>query len=114
MHLFSPLFWDVMTPVATGVIVGIILSRFNKKMQGRDDKRETERQRRAEIKEKESRYRMSLLWAIAKLSYATAVAQKRGHTNGEMEDALESYDEAKADYNNFINDVHSQVVTKEE
>jgi hypothetical protein len=113
MSGIPPIVWDILTPIITGIVVAIISGRFNKHIQDLDDKREQEREIREKVKEKEVYSRISLLFATAKLSYATAIAVRDGKTNGEMQDALKSYDEAKDKYNSFINEVHSKVVSKD-
>ena len=42
--------------------------------------------------------------AGSKLAYATAVAIERGSTNGELREAKEAYNEAKAAYLDFLNE----------
>ena len=43
-----------------------------------------------------------MIWANNKLSYSCAMALKRGYANGEVEDALVSYNGAKSKYEQFL------------
>jgi hypothetical protein len=47
---------------------------------------------------------MELQMATAKMSYAVAMALKRGHANGEVEEAIEAYEEARKKYLDFLNE----------
>ena len=38
------------------------------------------------------------------MSYAVAMAMKRGHANGEVEDAVDAYEKARAKYLAFLNE----------
>lgn len=80
-----------------GIIVGIILAFWNRGQKKRDDKnseREDERQHSEEL-------RISLLVASAQLSYAVAMAIKRGSPNGEIEEGIKEYNKAMEKFRKF-------------
>lgn len=77
-----------------GVISGIILRRLDK-MEKKQDSRE-------EARKQESVLTISGLKAVGHLSEATALAVKRGHTNGEMDTAFEYYREFTDDLNDYL------------
>ena len=54
-----------------------------------------------EARRQSDQLKLSLLMATAQLSYAVAVAIKRGHPNGEIEEAAEQYNEALAAFREF-------------
>jgi len=77
-----------------GIISGIVLRKIdkvNKKLDG---------QKEARIEE--SVVIISGIKAIGHLAEATAIAQRNGHTNGEMETALKYYAKSKDEMNNFL------------
>lgn len=77
-----------------GVVSGIVLRRIdsmNKKL----DKQE-------EARIDESVVIISGIKAIGHLAEATAIAQRDGHTNGEMKTAIEYYTDSKDGLNDFL------------
>lgn len=77
-----------------GIVSGIVLRRIdgmNKKL---------DRQEEARIDE--SVLTISGLRAIGHLAEATAIAQRDGHTNGEMKTALEYYKDSKDELNDYL------------
>lgn len=81
------------------LVVGVIMACFNRRQRMRDE----ERRKYLEIKRSETLLSMKLLMAAAKLSYAVAMAHKRGEPNGEIEEGIEAYEEAKYEYLEFLN-----------
>lgn len=77
--------------------VSIIMALFNRKQSKRD---EAVLEREAQRCESE-RVKLALLVATAKLSYAVAMAWKRGEPNGEVEDGIEQYREAMMEFKQF-------------
>ena len=59
---------------------------------------------RHKAQKKEALLSMELQMATAKMSYAVAMAVKRGHANGEVEEAIEAYEEARKKNNDFLNE----------
>lgn len=90
-------FIEFIKALAPGIVVGIVLSYWNKK-QNKRDSAITEAEKTHIRSEK---VKLSLLLATAKLSYATAMAIKRGTPNGEMEDAIDRYGEALGEFREF-------------
>lgn len=86
MELFISALWAA----APGIITGIVLACWNRKQKRHDDE-----SARAEADKLESEmFRLDLEIATAQLSYAVAMAVKRGSPNGEMETAIEQYAKA--------------------
>lgn len=83
-------FWSVVQAALPSLLVSVVMAVFGRKQKKRDA---ATREREAERLEAEN-VQVSLLVASAKLSYALAVAIKRGAPNGEVEDGLEQYREA--------------------
>ena len=82
---------------APGIIVGIIMARWNKQQKGREDERKTAEKERI----KSEKLRISLLMATAQLSYAVAMAIKRGAPNGEIEAGIDQYENAMQKFREF-------------
>ena len=83
--------------ILPGIIVGIALAIWNRREKHRD-----ERQKQREMERIESeRLRISLLLATAQLSYAVAMAKKRGTPNGEIEVGVEQYNKAMNQFRAF-------------
>lgn len=78
-------------------LVGGLVSFFERKRDKRDKQAEETEQRRR-IGE---RIQITLILAVAKLSYAVAMAYKRGQPNGEMEEAIEQYKESMNAFKRF-------------
>jgi len=90
------------------ILVGIFLWYFNRK----SDRHYKATEDRAELRRKEGRLSLEMQMATAKLSYATATALKRGYANGEVEDGIEAYEEAKNNYYKFINDQYVEHINE--
>ena len=91
-YLFSVLFESVLLVMAVFYL---------QRRQRRGDSRAEER---AAIRRRESLLNLQMTMAGSKLAYATAVAIERGSTNGELREAKEAYNEAKAAYLDFLNE----------
>ena len=83
-------FWSVVQAALPSLLVGVVMALFNRGQKKRDA---ATREREAARLEAEN-VQVSLLVASAKLSYALAMAVKRGAPNGEVEDGVEQYREA--------------------
>lgn len=77
-----------------GIISGIVLRRLDR-MEKKEDGRDAARK-------EESVLVISGLKAVGHLSEATALAQKRGHTNGEMDTALDYYTKFNDDLSRYL------------
>ena len=81
---------EIALAIIPALIVGIIMANFNKQQKKRD-----ERQMQAdEQRQKNESLKLNLLLATAQLSYAVAMAIKRGSPNGEIEEGVEQYNKA--------------------
>ena len=90
-------FLDIAQAALPSLLVATVMALFNRSQKKRDaDARERETARL----EAES-VQVSLLVASAKLSYALAMAVKRGAPNGEVEDGVEQYREAMKAFKKF-------------
>lgn len=95
--------------VAPSIFVGVVMAYFNRKQ----SKKDKEIEDRAEARKKESLLLLKMQFAIGKLSYATAVAVRDGKTNGEMKEGIETYDNAVAEYNRFVNETHVEFLQED-
>lgn len=82
---------------APGIITGIVLAYWNRQQKRRDDTQTREATDRVESE----MMRLDLEVATAQLSYATAMAVKRGTANGEMEPAIGQYEKAMEKFRKF-------------
>lgn len=105
LSLLGQILIAVLPTVVTGVILG-----WWTHIQKRQDEERAEREIRRLQSEK---LRISLLVAAAKLSYATAVAMKRGYSNGEVEDGIKQYQEAMKDFKNFERELVAKQVVED-
>lgn len=83
--------------VLPGIVTGIVMAFWNKRQKERDERAdEKERERvRSEL------LRISLLVATAQLSYAVAMAVKRGRPNGEIEVGVAQYEKSMEEFRQF-------------
>lgn len=96
MEWWQSLIVGIVPSVISAVIVFVVTGRISRAERYRDT--------RAEARKKESLMALELQMATAKLSYAVAVAVKRGEPNGEIEDGITAYTEAKGKYLAFLNE----------
>lgn len=96
--------WIVKLLVEVFVIGGIV-SFFERKREKRDKQAEEGEQRRR----LGERIQITLILAVAKLSYAVAMAYKRGQPNGEMEEAIEQYKESMSAFKKFERELVADV-----
>ena len=82
------------------VLCGVFMAWFNRQQRRKDAHIE----RRAEARRKESLLSLELQMATAKLSFATAIAVKRGRANGEVEEGIAAYEAARKKYLTFLNE----------
>lgn len=88
-------FQALITPILTGLIVWLI---------------ERHKAKKDELKEEAEEVNRAVNYATMQLAYATAMAVKRGKANGEVEDALKAYNEAKQSRDKFNEKLQSQVI----
>ena len=94
--------------VLPSIFCAIVMVYFNRKINARDKRIES----RAELRKQESLLSLKMAFANGKLGYAAAMAVKRGQANGEIEDAIDSYEEAVSEYNKFVNELHYETLEK--
>ena len=87
----------VISAIAPSLIVGIVLFYWERR-QKKHDNRTNERDK---LQIEADMRRLDLEVATAQLSYAVAMAIKRGSPNGEIEEALESYNGAMKKFRQF-------------
>lgn len=91
-------FWQWLAEACIpGVVVGVVMYYFNRKQ---SSSREAEAEAEAR-RIKADLLRTDLLVATASLSYAVAMAIKRGAPNGEIEEGVERYDKAMEKFRDF-------------
>ncbi len=83
--------------VLPGIVVGIVMAVWNKRQKVRDKKTEEKDKERV----KSELLRISLLLASAQLSYAVAMAVKRGRPNGEIEIGVAQYEKSMDEFRKF-------------
>lgn len=83
--------------VAPGIVVGVVMAFFNRKQNKRNAREDRLLQDRIEKEVVE----LDLLLAVSQLSYAVAMAIKRGTPNGEMEVAMTQYDKAMGKFRKY-------------
>ena len=99
--------WGILAAITPGLIVGVVMARFNRRQKERDD----EEKAQAAIRLKNEILRLELLIASAQLSYAAVMALQRGSTNGEVEPAVEKYKAAMASFREFEHEHFSKAVS---
>lgn len=87
------LIWALLPGITTGIVLAIFTYKYNKATQRQDEREKAQR--------KERKLNLDLTFASAQLAYACAMAIKRGKPNGEIEEAVESYEKALISYRDF-------------
>ena len=100
--------WTTILSILSPVLVGIFLFFFQRSQTEKDKAVADDHKARC----KESLLSLEMITAAADLSYATAIAVKRGYANGEVEIGIASYEKAKENYRLFMTEqaVNSTVV----
>lgn len=88
---------EILKAIVPSLMVGIVLGIWNRK-QNKRNQAEDAREKNAMQKEV---LQLDLLVASSQLSYAVAMAIKRGTPNGEMEDAITQYNKAMGKFRRF-------------
>ena len=95
--LYVNIIFQFFAAMLPSLIVGIVLACWNRKQNASEKRRETQIADKAEL----DKLRLDLLVATAQLAYATAMAWKRGAPNGEMEEAMATYERAMRHFRDF-------------
>ena len=85
--------------ILPSLFVAVVMAFFNRGQKKRDEHRASYEAARKQ----EMMLHLQLQMATADLSYAVAMAIKRGSPNGEVEAGIKAYDEARAEYDKFLN-----------
>lgn len=94
----------IIISIVGSVISGMVLfflQRFFKAKAKRDEERD-------KADERENYLILKSIDAVGKLTYANAVAIRDGKTNGEMHDAMESYNETKQEMYEYLLEQNSK------
>lgn len=95
----------LLSGVISGALVAVFTAVFNRHYEKANSKDDAE----AEERKKEARLSLDLLFASLKLSYACAMAIKRGAPNGEIEVGVAAYEKAMESYRNFERDKMAEI-----
>lgn len=87
----------IISSILPSLTVGILLAIFNRKQQKQMQHKEQIEKEKLESEVLE----LNLVVATAQLSYAVAMALKRGEPNGEIEEGIEAYEKAMEDFRKF-------------
>lgn len=88
---------ELVQAIAPSLIVGVVLALWERKQKKKDAQRNVQEQTIVEG----DMLRIDLEVATAQLSYAVAMAYKRGYANGEMETAIARYEKAMEKFRMF-------------
>ena len=91
---------DYVITIAQTVFISMLVYYLQRKQKDSDAKAEE----RAKAIKEETILQLEMSMANNKLSYAVAMAMKRGKANGEVEEAIEAYEKAKANFYKFMNE----------
>lgn len=100
MDVLHEAFWAIVP----GIIVGVVMAVWNK-WQKAGEQRQREREQNAD---KGEVLKLSLLVAAAQLSYAVAMAVKRGKPNSEIEVGVQQYNVAMEKFRNYEREMISK------
>lgn len=89
---------------AASLLPSVITAMLVFYMQRGQKRRDQEADARMAARKKEYLLSLDIQVATSKMAYASAMAIKRGSTNGEMEDALVAYAKAKKAWVDFMNE----------
>lgn len=93
-----------LTTAIAAAIPSVLCGVFMFYLQRQQRRKDEHIERRAEARRREGLLSLELQMATAKLSFATAVAVKRGKANGEVEEGIEAYETARHKYLAFLNE----------
>ena len=96
---------QILYAIIPSFTVGIMLAIYNNQQK----KREAKREEAERIRQKSEKIKLDLLLATAKLSYAVAMAIKRGKPNGEVEEGIKVYEEALENLKEFEREQLSKI-----
>ena len=88
---------EIFFALLPSLLVSVYMVFFNRHVNKKDKYSESFDQARRQS----DQLKLSLLMATAQLTYAVAIAIKRGHPNGEIEEGIEQYDDALKRFREF-------------
>jgi biopolymer transport protein ExbB/TolQ len=100
--------WTIILNIVQTIVAAMIIWYW----QRRQTKKEAIVARRAEIRKEESLLSLEMNMANAKLTYAVAKAYKKGELNGELDEGINAYKEAKDKYLKFLNEQASESLNR--
>lgn len=89
--------WSYLIGLLPAIVTGMVVFYLQRSQKKRDAKEEE----RARMRHLETRVQLDLQLATAKLSYAVAMAIKRGEPNGEVEEGIREYNKALNGFREF-------------
>ena len=110
--MIDPSVYCAAISAASAIACAIIGARRARR--DREEKAQRERvEARAAQRAKEGRLQLAMIHAVGKLTVGVAMALKRGHCNGEVEDGLEAVQKADTEYAAFLESVAVEHLTNE-
>ncbi|MBO5969673.1 MAG: hypothetical protein J6S14_14360 [Clostridia bacterium] len=91
----------LISAITPSIICGVFMVHYNRKQ----NKKDAAVEKRAAERKKESLLALEMNMANAKLSYAVAMAVKRGKPNGEVEEGIAAYEAARKKYLQFLDNI---------
>lgn len=101
--------WQYIIPGCFTIIVAII-ELIAAKDRKRTKKFTEDLEKRAALREEESRLSMQMMYATLQLSIVTSNALTGGHNNGNVEQARTNAQKAEADYQQFLQKVAASTI----
>lgn len=89
---------------ALGLLPSVLTAMIAFYLQRRQRKRDAQIDARVEARKHEGLLQLELQMATAKLTYAVAMAVKRGIANGEVEEGIEAFEQARRKYAHFLSE----------
>lgn len=103
--------WQYIIPALATIgvaIIELIAHRDRKRIKEENE----ERDRKAALRDEESRCSMQMMYATMQLSIVNANALTGGHNNGNVEQARFEAQKAEAEYQHFLQKVAAAAITK--
>lgn len=103
---FSEILWKLLPSIITGAVLFY--------WQRQQNKRDKAQEAKIAARKREELLHLNLLTANAKLSYAVAVAIKRGKANGEVEEGVTAYETAMDAYQAFLREQAAEHIIEQQ
>lgn len=105
---------EIICAIITGV-AAIICAAMAAQASKREKRERAEQERidrRAEQRAKEDRLQLAMINALSQLTVGVAMALKRGHCNGEVEDGLKAVQQTSREYEQFLEGIGIDHITR--